>query len=432
MKLKGLVLVLGLCFVPFLAAQEEIPVWNLNSCVAFAKEHNITIKQSRVRLESSTVDVKQAKAAYWPNLSFSVGQNYSNQPYGVVKNSYSGNYGFNASWTVFDGSRPKNIDQQQLNEQIAVLDVIQEENTITEAIIRVFTQILYAQEAVTTNNNTVAVSAAQRDRSLELYNSGAISVSDYTQIVSQYSTDVYTLTTSQASLRNYQLQLKQLLELNAEVDMMIDSVIYPEKLVLSPLPSRTAVYEAALGIRPEIASSKINIEVSELSIDKAKASYLPSLSLSAGSGLLHSTASDFTFSEQLKSNWSNSIGVSLSVPIVSGRTTKSAVEKAKLQKVLSDLSYLDQQKTLLKTIDSFWLDAQSAQDQYRAAMEKKQATQVSYDLVNEQFNLGMKTATDLLSAKNNYMASQQEVLQAKYMAIYNTNMLRFYQGEPLK
>ena len=51
--------------------------------------------------------------------------------------------------------------------------------------------------------------------------------------------------------------------------------------------------------------------------------------------------------------------------------------------------------------------------------------------MEEQFNVGMSNIVNLLSAKDNLLASQQEVLQAKYMAVYNANMLRFYKGELL-
>lgn len=93
---------------------------------------------------------------------------------------------------------------------------------------------------------------------------------------------------------------------------------------------------------------------------------------------------------------------------------------------------LDEEKNLFKTIEGLWLDANSAQQSYAAASEKLRSTQVSYDLIDEQFNLGMKNTVELLTEKNNLLAAKQEVLQAKYMAILNTQLLHFYQGESIK
>ena len=123
---------------------------------------------------------------------------------------------------------------------------------------------------------------------------------------------------------------------------------------------------------------------------------------------------------------------SLSVPIFSNRQNKSAVEKAKLRKQTSELDLMDEQKTLYKTIETLWLDANSAQQRYAAATEKLRSTQASYDLIQEQFNLGMKNTVELLTEKNNLLGAQQETLQAKYMAILNRQLLRFYQGEEIE
>ena len=168
-----------------------------------------------------------------------------------------------------------------------------------------------------------------------------------------------------------------------------------------------------------------------MGIKIARAGYLPTLSLSAGIGTSHANGSDFTFSEQIKQNWNNSLGLTLSIPIFNQRQTKSAIQKAKIQKQSSQLDLLDAQKTLYKTIEGLWLDANSAQQRYAAALEKLRATETSYELVQEQFSLGMKNTVELLTEKSNLLSAQQEMLQAKYMSLLNAQLLRFYQGEAL-
>lgn len=57
---------------------------------------------------------------------------------------------------------------------------------------------------------------------------------------------------------------------------------------------------------------------------------------------------------------------------------------------------------------------------YFAASEQLNAVQTSFELVSEQFNLGMKNTTDLLSEKNKLISAQQDLIVAKYRAMYNT------------
>ena len=79
------------------------------------------------------------------------------------KTTYNGNYGLNAQWTVYNGSkRLKTIEQEKLNNRVADLDVATSENDIEQSIAQVYIQILYAAESVKVNENTLQVSEAQR------------------------------------------------------------------------------------------------------------------------------------------------------------------------------------------------------------------------------------------------------------------------------
>lgn len=420
--------------------------WDLQLCIDYALQQNITIRKNRVNAESTQIDVKAAKAALFPDLSFSTSQNMVNRPYQETssrvvgseivnsnsKNSYNGNYGLNASWTVYNGNKRLNtIRQEKLNNQIATLDVSTSENSIRESIAQIYIQILYATESVKVNESTLDVSIAQRDRGEKLLNAGSIAQSDLAQLEAQVSTDRYQLVTAQATLQDYKLQLKQLLELDGENEMNVYLPPLSDENVLALLPTKKDVYTSALSLRPEIEAGKLNVEASALGIDMAKSGYLPTVSLSAGIGTNHTSGSDFTFAQQMKNGWNNSIGLSLSVPIFNNRQTKSAVQKAVLQQETTMLNLLDDQKTLYKTIEGLWLDANSAQQRYAAANEKLRSTRTSYDLISEQFNLGMKNTIELLTEKNNLLQAQQEQLQAKYMAILNTQLLKFYQGEKM-
>lgn len=420
--------------------------WDLQTCIDYALQQNITLRKNRLNAESAQVDVKSARAALFPSLSASVSQRIVNRPKSETntiidgdnitssqsKTSYNGSYGIDANWTLYNGGRRLNtLKQQQLNRRIAELAVAQSENNIEESIAQTYVQILYAAEAVKVNEATLEVSQAECERARQLFEAGSIARSDLAQLEAQVSTDKYQLVTAQATLQDYKLQLKQLLELDGEAEMNLYLPTLDTENVLAPLPTKSDVYRSALALRPEIEAGKLNVQASDLDIRIARAGYLPTLSLTAGIGTSHANSNDFTFSEQVKQNWNNSLGLTVSVPIFNNRQTKSAVEKAKFQRQTSELDLLDDQKALYKTIESLWLDANSAQQRYAAATEKLRSTQTSYELIQEQFNLGMKNTVELLTEKNNLLNAQQEALQAKYMAILNRQLLRFYQGEEI-
>lgn len=415
--------------------------WTLQTCIDYALKQNITIRKNRIHAQSSYIDLKAARAALFPSLSFSTSQNMVNRPYqesssivsgteilkSTSQTSYNGNYGLNASWTIYNGNkRLKTIEQEKLNNRVAELDVSASENDIEESITQAYLQILYAAESVKTNESTLSISQAQCERGRQLLAAGSIANSDLAQLEAQVSTDRYQVVTSETTLQDYKLQLKQLLELDGTEEMNLDLLVMSDETVLIPLPDKMEVYHSALAQRPEIEASKLNVQASGLAVDIARAGYLPTLSLSAGIGTNNTSGNDFTFGEQMKNGWNNSLGVTLSVPIFRNRQTKSAVEQARLQVQSSQLDYLEQQKALFKTIEGLWLDANSAQQRYVAASEKLHSTQMSFDLINQQFGLGMKNTVELLTANNNLLTARQEQLQAKYMALLNARLLEYY------
>lgn len=448
MKQVSLIILSCLLLLPAgMKAEDDMPKqWTLRNCIDYALEHNITIRRNRISVESTQEDVKTAKADFLPSLSGNISQRIVNRPNntsGTIisgdnittsesKTSYNGSYGIDASWTVYNGSKRVNtVKQQQLNSRIAELTVDQSENSIEENITQLYVQILYSAEAVKVNESTLEVSRKEFERGQQLFDAGSIASSDLAQLEAQVSNDNYQLVTAQTTLQNYKLQLKQLLELDGDFEMDLFLPQLDDSSVLIPLPTKDDVYQTALNLRPEIESGKLNIEASDMNIKIARAGYIPTLSLSAGIGTTNANGNDFSFSEQVKQNWNNSIGLTLSIPIFDKRQTKSTINKAKLQMQTSQLDLMDEQKTLYKTIESLWLSANSAQQQYVAATQKLKSTQASYALVSEQFNLGMKNTVELLTEKNNLLSAQQETLQAKYTAILNAGLLRFYQGEEI-
>lgn len=417
-----------------LKAQEVSQKWTLRSCLDYAIENNIQLKKSCVNELSGLEDTKRAKAQLFPSLSASVTQGYVNYPSSDVdkNNSYSGNYSINANWTVFDGGqRNKAIKQQKLQNEMDKLSTEQGEDDIQIAIVQTYMQVLYAMESVRINENTVETSKAQRDRAEELYKAGSISLVDFSQLESQYSTDKHQLVVAQTSLDNYKLQLKQLLELDITQDIELSLSDIEETWVLAPLPDKQVIYTTSLAVMPQIKSSELSLENAELEKQKAKASYWPTISMNAGVGTGHLSGTNYSFGNKIWNNFNESFGITIKIPIFTNRENKTAYNKAKLAITTSQLELINSQKELLKTVEGIYLDATSAQSQYLSAKERLSYVQQSFKLTEEQFFLGMKNTLEMLTEKNNLLSAQQEVLQSKYMAIMSIQLLNIYQKKPV-
>ena len=404
-------------------------VWTLEDCIDYAMDNNIQLRQSRNDILSGQEDLAEARAARLPSVTASSSQGMGYIPASGGAPTYSGSYNVGASMTLYNGGRIRNnIRQQEIYAETDSLYLRQESDDIRISIIRAFIQCLYAADNVEVRKSTVEASQSQRDRAYEMWKAGSISKVDFTQLESQLYSDKYQLTTAQTSRDSYLLQLKQLLELDLEDEMVLDNRSLTDEDVLRLLPPKADVYAAALDYMPEIRISELNIDAAEIAQTNAKAGFLPSVSASAGLGSGTRTGGG-GFGSQLWDNLNQNVGLSLSVPIYSARKNRTAVNKARIALENSRLNALSARKQVLRDVETTYLDAVSAQAQYISATEKARFAQQSYELTREQFNVGMKNTVELITAQNEYSAARQAEIQAKYVALMNRYILDIYQGK---
>jgi outer membrane protein len=125
------------------------------------------------------------------------------------------------------------------------------------------------------------------------------------------------------------------------------------------------------------------------------------------------------------------LGATLSVPILDSRSAHTAINKAKIQQEQALLELQNQQKQLYATIEGYWLDAYTNQEKFKAARLTVKSEQQSYELLSEQFRLGLKNIVELMNGKTSLLTAQQNMLQSKYSTILNLQLLRFYQGDSI-
>jgi len=421
------------------SAQEK---WTMKDCIDYAMQNNITLKKSKLQRQSAAEDVKQSKAALLPSLSASTNQSLGYRPWqdsgtttvtnGTVntkvnKSYYNGSYGLNASWTVWNGGRNTNqVKLNALSEQQAELSEAETANSIQEKIAQLYVQILYLTEALNVDKASLETSQKNEERGREMVEVGKMSKADLAQLSAQRASDEYAIVEAQSQLATYKLQLKQLLELTDEQPFDIVVPQTSDTMALADIPSLMSIYEQALTTRPEMQNAQLTINSSDLSINVAKAGKLPTISMTGGFGTSTNSLSNKGWGNQLKTNFDASVGASVSLPIIDQRQTKTNIAKARIQKEQALLDLQDKQKQLYQTIEGYWLDAQTNQQKFRAATTTVESEQQSFDLLQEQFSLGLKNIVELMTGKDRLLSSQQNLLQSKYMTILNLQLLRFY------
>lgn len=415
---------------------KDIPViWDLATCLDYAKQNNIQLKTLRLTTESAKQDELQSKSALLPNLSGSASQSFNH--YNLNTNgttnaiNYSGAYGLASSWTLYRGGYLKtDIKQKDLAVQSANFTVLSTENDITLAITQAYLSILVDKESIVYNQDLVKTSTAQLGQTQHLFDVGTAAKKDVAQFQAQLAGDHYNLITAQNAERQDKITLKQLLQLPATHDFDIvkpDTVISDE-----PIPDLQTVQTYALQNRPEIKNAELGVRIAALDVDKAKSGYLPTLTLGAGIGTSYANDPTYNAFKQFDNNFYQQGGLTLSVPIFTNRINKTNVAKAKIQAIQSDLSLENTKTTLALTTEKAYITAQNSQSQLVSAIEQLKYNTEVYRIATQELKIGVFNIVSFYQQRNLYVQAMQSYIQAKYNAALAARIYAFYLGTPIK
>ena len=412
--------------VATLLAQQQ---WTYSDCVEYARQHNISLKQSQLSEETSQYSLEASRAQWEPSLNFATTHSFSNTPFREQgdKNAYNSSYGLNASWTIWNGGERENtIKRDELQTRISALNTNDIMRSLETEILSLYISILYAREAIDINIEAASVSQAQAERARQLMEAGRLSRVDYTQLQAQYEQDRYAVVNAESSYDNQRMQLKKLLELGISQEITLAPIDWDDAQVLASLPPIEDSYRLALATDAQIQAGELDIESADLDVKIAKAGYYPAISLNAGVGTSYMAPGEGAFGEQMKRGLNESIGLTLSIPIADNRRTKTAVAKANVQRLNAELQNESRRNSIAQTIEGLYIDLKGAQAKYVSGLEQVKSTSLSAELVGEQFNLGLVNTVELLTAHNAALQARRELLQSKYMAMLDHKLIEFY------
>ena len=416
--------------------------WTLKECINYALENNISLQKTQIKKASANEDYLQSKAALLPSLSASSNQNISYTPWvtsgisgeGFTKSSvdkvyYNGSYSVMGNYVIWNGNKNRNqVKLNKLTYEAAALDSATQAQNLQEQIATLYIQICYSTEAIKVNQESYKSSLENENRGKEFVKNGKMSQADLAQLTAQRAQDEYNIVAAESNVKNYKRQLKELLQITNDeaFDIVIPSTT--DSQALASIPALNSVYASALDNRPEIKSYQNMIDQSNLNIDIAKAGKMPTISANAGVSTSSTSMNKTGWGTQIKQNFNLGGGVSISIPIYDNRATKTAINKANLQKQSSMLDLKNEQTKLYSTIENYWLQANTNQSQFKSAKVSTESAKTSFELLNEQFKLGLKNIVELRTGKDNLLKAQQNELQAKYLTILNLGMLNFYKN----
>ena len=414
------------------AALVHADTWTLDACLKQAREKSLSLESAKLREQQSEISIKQANTGRYPTVSASIQNTLYDHPFVDNEDHYRLSLGISGSYTLWDGgSRSLNVEASQLSREATKFETKQTERNIQESVLNAYMNLLAAQENLRTAHASVELSTAEFEHYGKLFEAGSITKKDLTQSQSNVLQKQVAELSAQLSVNTAKTTLRQLLELPDSEEFEVTA---PETAITSPdsieaLPALAELQGAVKETHPGLKSDSISIRAAKKNTEVAGKGSSITVTLGANSSTGLQAWESGAYGDQLKYGWQNSISLGINIPIIDGGTTENKVLLAQVNETQSQLALQETLKSLENNIEKLYLNAVSADLQWKAALLQVEAETEALQVAEEQRNAGALTYTDYLTQKNNLEKAQVTLVNAKYTSLLARKLLDLYQGK---
>ncbi|WP_245565763.1 TolC family protein [Terrimonas ferruginea] len=473
MMLRGIKLLLLLCCSSLVMAQK----WSLRQCVEYAMDKSISVRQADVQARIDALTLEQSKLARLPSASM---QNNGGYQFGrsidPTSNQFTtaeilfANHSLNIGLDLFNWFSKKNtVIANTYRAEAARAGVEKARSDIALNVANAYLQILLSREQINISEVQVKQSKEQVDNISKQVKEGALPELNLMEMEAQLSNDSATLINAQANYGLSVLQLKALLNIEADVPFEVEepSVESIPVETLSELEP-AAVYELAVKNMPQQKINELNLKAAIKNVSVQKAAMYPSLTLFGGldtrysnaerlyasaftntfvpigrtptgeivttldERLVPTTFSKNTYFRQINNNFGQSVGLSLNIPIFNAGIARTNWRKAKLNVESVELQKELDGQTLKQDIYQAHLNAVAALQKFQASQKAVATSQKAYEFARKRFDVGLLNSIDLITNQNNFFRARINLLSAQYDYVFKMKLLEFYKGQGLK
>lgn len=458
-------------------AQEK---WDLRKIVDYTVANNISIKQADVQAAITGLQYKQSKLAQYPNVNFSGSPSFNNgrnqdpTSFNLITQSYlSAGLQLQTSVDIFNWFSKKNTilsNQWQYEAAKATTDKLK--NDISLTVANNYLQILLSREQENIAQVQLKQTQAQLGNTRKLVNAGSLPELNAAELEAQEALDSANYISAKGNTALSILVLKANMNIDAaapfEVAVPPVELIPIEKIAdLQP----EAVYELAIKNLPQQRVNDFKLRAAKKAAEAAKGSMYPTIAAFGGlssnfintknpiyqpTGIFSSNllspqvtiggidykvnSPDYSivgkkgtpFLNQIDNNFRQQVGMSISIPILSGGQLRTNYQRSKLNIKNAELQQeADNQKTK-QDIYQAYNAATVALEKFNASEKSVAASQRTFDFAKKRYAVGMLGTFELITQQNNlFRAKLQEVLN-QYDFVFKMKVLEFYRGQGLK
>jgi outer membrane protein len=433
-----LILIFGFLNGNALVAQTN---WNLNRCISFAIENNLSLKKMEIQEKMATEDLNQSKRNLLPGVSassragISFGRSVDPNTNDIVNNEFFNNsYEIGASLTLFNGFRMLNqIEYQKFRKKAGELNRLNATDDLAFGVMNSYFDVLYQQGMLKIAEEQVETSRLNLKKMEKQVELGMKSKTDLLEMRANFETEELRRIQVENSLKTAKLELKQRMNLATEGDMALETENNP--LLATENQNQQNLFQAYTQWSPYYQSFEAQMQASRRALAISRSQLFPSVTAygGMGTGFYETTKDDagktIGFGTQLDNNRNQYLGASVNIPVFSRWATRSDVKKAKLQLEQAQNTLEEEKQKLYFEMANNLNDLDALEIEYNQYLKQQEADQQAFQASEKKFEQGLVNVVDFYIAKNRLANSGSQVLRARLLWESKKKALEFYQGK---
>jgi len=441
MRILTLIVILFSSF----AANTQVRL-SLEDCIGLALKNNLTVQRAYLNAELAEQDFIGAKGQHLPSINLFLNSDLNfGRTIDPFTNTFatdevrSDAYGIQGRWDVFTGaSRYNRYKQANMNVLASRYDSDKARNDVSLSVTSSYLQILFNEELLRVAEQQVRLSQGQVNRSKKFVEAGRTAEGDLLDLVAQMAREELNVVNASNSLDISKLRLLLLMRADSIDEFSVTRPSQDVSLLKGNEATSSFIYYKALESLPEIKSAEIKYEASSSGLNAERGRISPTISLrgSLGSGYSGKnldlvTRNTKDFGTQVTDNFNQSIGVSLTMPILNSLSTHTAVSRAKVTREIRELELQQAKNQVNETIKQAYFDANASKKKYDANVKAVDATKESFKYATKRYEVGNINGIEYNQSKTNLARAEADLVRAKYDYLFKFKILEFYQGKPL-
>jgi len=448
--------------------------WTLEQCLLYAADKNLQIKQADLNEQlAKSNEFQSLMQLLTPRLNAdgSLSQNYGRSvdptTYSFVNQKiFTNSLSLTGSITLFSGlSQIYNLKQNKMNVEASETDKKNTFNNVALTITRAYLQILLSKEQLKASEAQLILSEEQFKQAKILVEVGNVPLGNQLDAEAQLAQDTLNYLVALNTVTVAKLSLSILLQLEPQTDFDVVAPIFS----LSNNPdvlneTSESVYASAIQTQPVIKSAYFRLQSARYRMMAAKGFQSPTINAFVNSRTNYSSGfkeftsqiipnefdtigffsgfpittqkriiatNDIAYYEQLTQNISNTVGVSINIPILNGWQTRNAIKAAKINYLGATLQQQQTENQLKQDVYTAYYEAQNALQTYEAAQKSLNAFKKSLEYNEERYKIGALNSLQFNTVRTNYANAEIQEIRARYDYVFKIKVLDFYKGNPL-